>query len=291
MIETSPLVSIVVPSYNHEKYIQETIESIVNQTYDNIELIVIDDGSKDNSPQIIQKLSKKYGFKFIHRPNKGLSATLNEGIKLSKGKYWSACASDDVLILDKIAIQVGFMENNLEYGMCFSKIIAFNERGEKTKNNPKYAKSGWLFKDILYQRLTIPAASILTRKEVFDRVGLYDENLFVEDWDMFLKIANKYQIGFVNQYLAYYRLHDSNISHQKSKTYGAQKKTLEKWSGSKYYKKASIYYELKFFIYDASSNKIKATKYLFTHLQYFYYRRFIRGVVNLIFNNWIQKSD
>ena len=87
--ENIPLVSVVVPCYNHEKYVKETIESIVNQTYKNIELIVIDDGSKDNSVKVIQELADKYGFTFIHRPNKGLSATLNEGIRLSKGKYFN----------------------------------------------------------------------------------------------------------------------------------------------------------------------------------------------------------
>ena len=108
-----PLVSVIVPCYNHEKYVEETIESIVNQTYENIELIVIDDGSKDASPQIIEELSKKYNFKFIHRSNKGLSATLNEGIRLSQGKYISVCASDDKLKLDKIEKQVKFMEEIL----------------------------------------------------------------------------------------------------------------------------------------------------------------------------------
>ena len=97
-----PLVSVVIPCYNHEKFVQDCIQSVIDQTYENIELIIIDDGSKDNSVKVIQELADKYGFTFIHRPNKGLSATLNEGIRLSKGKYFSAIASDDILFLEKI---------------------------------------------------------------------------------------------------------------------------------------------------------------------------------------------
>lgn len=124
----SPLVSIVVPCYNHANYVRETIESIVNQTYKNIELVVIDDGSTDNSVEIIQKLAKNYNFTFIYRPNKGLSATLNEGMNLSKGKYFCACAcaSDDLYIIDKIEKKVKFMEENPQYGMSYGKIIRFN---------------------------------------------------------------------------------------------------------------------------------------------------------------------
>lgn len=86
-ISKKPLVSVVISSYNHEPYIEQTIESIVNQTYSNIEIIVFDDGSTDNSPVILDKLSKKYNFYFERQKNIGLSATLNKGLYLSKGKY------------------------------------------------------------------------------------------------------------------------------------------------------------------------------------------------------------
>jgi len=280
------LVSVIVPCYNHEKYVQATIESIVNQTYKNIELIVIDDGSKDASPQIIEALSKQYNFKFIHRPNKGLSATLNEGIELSQGEYIAVCASDDIYIANKIEKQVDFMENNLDYGMCFGKIISIDNFGTETKNNQKYSRSGWIFKDILYQKFTIPAVTSMFRKDIFKDIGVFDENLFVEDWDIYLRIANKYQIGYMDEYLAYYRMHDTNITHQKIKIFDSQQKILNKWKESKYYKEAQIMYELKFYIYDASVNKRKALKYFFANLKYFYYRRFIKGTMRLIFEDW-----
>ena len=91
-----PLVSIIVPCYNHEKYITECIGSIMNQTFRNFELTVIDDGSKDQSFEVLKSLQKKYEFNLIHQENRGISATLNRGIKeFSRGKYISFCASDD----------------------------------------------------------------------------------------------------------------------------------------------------------------------------------------------------
>ncbi len=281
-----PLVSIIVPCYNHEKYVQETIESIVHQTYKNIELIVIDDGSKDTSPQVIERLSKKYNFTFIHRPNKGLSATLNEGIALSKGEYIAVCASDDIFMTDKIEKQVAFMNQNTDYGICYSKTIAFDNFGNTIKNNPKNAKSGWVFKDLIYQNFTMPAPTCMYRKKIFDVVGRFDESLFVEDWDIYLRIADKYQVGFQNEYFVYYRTHDTNISKQRAKIFESQKNILDKWKTSPYYKKAMILWRLKWYRIHASHNKPEAVKYFFKEMPYFYHPRFIKGTIELIFMGW-----
>lgn len=223
-----PLVSIVVPCYNHEKYVKETIESIINQTYKNIELIVIDDGSKDNSVSVIQELADKYGFTFIHRPNKGLSATLNEGIRLSKGKYFCACASDDIYMLDKIEKQVQFMETNPEYGMCYGKIVEFDDSGYKKEREIKNAKSGWCFEELILSNF-IPAVSQMIKRDIFEDVGNFDEDLYIEDWDMWLRIVYKYKIGYVDNYLAYYRLHSNNCSSNTLKMHLAKVTIINKW--------------------------------------------------------------
>lgn len=90
-----PLVTVIIPSYNHERYISQSIESVVFQSYKNIEIIVIDDGSKDQSVTLINGLADKYGFIVIARENRGVAKTLNEGIGLARGKYMSFLASDD----------------------------------------------------------------------------------------------------------------------------------------------------------------------------------------------------
>ena len=223
-----PLVSIIVPSYNHAKYITKTIESLVNQTYSNIELIVIDDGSKDNSVQIIQKLVDKHHFIFIHRDNKGVSATLNEGIQLATGKYITFCASDDIYLTDKIEKQVEFMETNLQYEMCYGKVIHFDDIGNMKKSKIRKPKSGWIFND-LFKGNFIPAPTIFIKKNLFNEVGYFDETIPIEDWDLLLRITYKYQIGYLDEYLAYYRIHSSNTSSNIDKMIFSEKQIMMKW--------------------------------------------------------------
>jgi alpha-1,3-rhamnosyltransferase len=277
-----PLVSVVVPCYNHEKYVTETIESIINQTYKNIELIVIDDGSKDNSVDIIQKLADKYGFTFIHRPNKGLAATLNEGIKLSKGKYFSAIASDDILMPKKIEHQVNFMEVNTQYGMCYGKMLYFEDSIENTSEYPNSDTQGWIFEELFHASF-IPAPSVLIRKDVLLDVGGYDESLWIEDWDMWLRIAQKYQIGFIDEYFTYYRRHETNISKQVFKMYEAEKQILAKYKDNEYCKKAMNKRKIIWFSMLSRQYKKEALKYLPHSLKYLFTDLMVlKGLVKLI---------
>jgi len=241
------LVTVVIPSYNHQNYIKEAIESIINQSYKNIELIVIDDGSIDSSPKILDSLSKKYGFKYIHRENRGLSKTLNEALELAKGEYFSICASDDRFILDKVYKQVKFLENNLDYAVCYGNVIAFNNSGIEKRVNVKNGKSRWIFKELITADINIPAPSSMMRTHILREVGGYSEDILIEDWDMWLRVANIYKIGYLNEYLAYYRDHEKNTYKQTYKMFEAQKKILEKWSDYKYYNQALKIWQLYWF--------------------------------------------
>mgnify|MGYP000426178385 FL=1 len=282
--ENIPLVSVVVPCYNHEKYVKETIESIINQTYKNIELIVIDDGSKDGSVQVIQEMADKYGFTFIHRPNKGLSATLNEGIKLSKGKYFSAIASDDILFLEKIEKQVKFMESNPKYGMCYGKIVYFEDSIKNTSEYSNSNKQGWVFDDLLNYGCFIPAPSTFMRKEVFETVGEYDENLWIEDWDMWLRISQKYQVGYIDEYLAYYRKHDTNISSQSLKMYKAEKQILEKYKDYENFDNVIKNKKIVWFSLLSRKYKKEAMKYFMHSIKYLFVDiRVLKALIKLVF--------
>ena len=100
MNKNSPLVSVIISCFNHQDFIHPCIESVVRQTYTNFELIVFDDGSSDNSPVILEQLSRQYGFYFQAHENIGLSKTLNKALAMAKGKYVSPLGSDDMLLLD-----------------------------------------------------------------------------------------------------------------------------------------------------------------------------------------------
>jgi len=230
--EEIPLVSVVVPCYNHEKYVKETIESIVNQTYKNIELIVIDDGSIDNSVKIIQELANKYNFTFIHRPNKGLSATLNEGIKLSKGKYFCVCASDDMYMPDKIEKQVEFMENTTESNIAgVAGYVCLIKKGKVVKLlKKKYTMEKYSFQDILKHKFYLPAPTSFFRRDILIKVGGFDEDTSLEDWAIYLKLTyNGYLLIRLPYVMVYYRRHKSNYSNDIKNMDYARKKLLSKY--------------------------------------------------------------
>jgi len=216
------LVSVGVALYNHEKYIIKCLESIVKQTYKNIELIVIDDGSPDNSFQIAkdylenQEFNKNY--KIHTRPNKGMCNTLNEIAKQAKGKYISFIGSDDCWMLNKIEDQVKYLEENPEYMLVHSNSQVIDSDNNK-KNILDYSKkknTGDLFDAIIEGNGGINTPSHLYKTEVYDRIGYYDASLKFEDTDFWLRLTKIYKVGYINKIHTFYRWHEDNLSGSKN---------------------------------------------------------------------------
>lgn len=232
--DVAPLVSIIISCYNHEKYIEECILSIVNQTYKNIELIVIDDGSRDSSPAILRKLREKYGFFLKIRENRGLSKTLNEAIRNhAHGKYLAGCGSDDFLLPDRIERQVGFLENNPGCDMVFGKVYIVDKES-RIIDKPVIFKP---FPDtvtyITFDRLLdgncIPAMSAMLKRETWDKCGGYNENILIEDYDMWLKVAFYGKIAWMNEFFSCYRWHGENLSTHVLKIYTDTRELVQSW--------------------------------------------------------------
>jgi glycosyltransferase involved in cell wall biosynthesis len=273
----NPLVSIVVPSYNHEKYITEAIESVFNSAYKNIEVIVIDDGSTDNSANIIIELSKKYKFNLIIRENRGLTKTLNQALNIAKGKYFFHIGSDDKILPNKISLQVDCMEQNPDFGLCYGKMVELHEStGELREQKVRKIRSGWIFDELLKHDF-IPLITHFAKRDVLLELGGYDENLWLEDWDMWLRIAEKYQIGYINEFLGIWRLHENNNSKKILKMINAEKYTLEKWKNHKTYNSARTYREIYWFNILAKDFKKEALKYIWTAIKNPLRSRSIKG--------------
>jgi len=239
---TNPLVSVIVPSYNHEKYIIECIESIVNQSYKNIQLIVIDDGSTDKSPEILVSLKNKYGFTLVLQENHGVSYTLSRGIKeFSNGKYITFCASDDFWSHDKINKQVQYMILNPECPMCYSKCYYIDDNSQILTNRDLYKsekkfKGGSIFEDVLLVNFHLPVSYLFT-KEILEQENYFHEGIICEDFYMNLKISNKYKIGYINERLFYYRFAQKSEERIKS-VIESQKDIIDQYAESIFYKKA-----------------------------------------------------
>ncbi|MES2893448.1 MAG: glycosyltransferase [Bacteroidota bacterium] len=238
-MDNNPLVSVIVPCYNHERFVEQCIRSIKAQTYQEIQLIIIDDGSTDGSAAVIKGLQSEFNFIFESKKNEGLTRTLNYAIgKYASGKYISILASDDYWFPEKIKLQVKFMEANSNYGMVCgqAKVVDLfnNVKGTIGAN----IKPRDLELENLLLENKIPALTALYRRDIFHEVGGYDETLYFEDWDLWLRIAEKSKIGLLNVPLGYYRMHAENMSAKSIIMSENQLKLLDKWRHNPSYKRA-----------------------------------------------------
>lgn len=219
---SQPLVTVCIPSFNHGHFIQEAIASVIEQNYRNIELIVIDDGSQDDSKEKIESMrdqcEERFGrFVFISQENQGVSASLNRMLHLAKGEYISLLASDDKYEPHKLSILI---ENVCDYDVIFSDALFIDEKSniiDKGSFISIYDKFGFTnsrCNEIKYEQILrknmIPALSVLYKKSALAKVDFFDENLRLEDWDIYLKMLKNGNFKFVNNVLGYYRYHGEN---------------------------------------------------------------------------------
>jgi glycosyltransferase involved in cell wall biosynthesis len=220
VVDTLPLVTVIAVCYNHSRFALESLESIRHQTYQNIQLIIIDDCSTDDSVAVIQNWMAAHQVEstFIaHAENKGVCATLNECLAHARGKYVSLIATDDVWVLDKIENQVRQMEELPEdVAVLYSDAWQMDESGAllpemfiESHRSFTSAPEGHIF-SVLLESNFIPAMTTLIRKSCLDKVGLYDESLCYEDWDMWLRLARHFNFSFSTSVAAKYRIVSSS---------------------------------------------------------------------------------
>ncbi len=207
-----PLVSILIPVYNSEKYIRETLESALRQTYEYIEIVIVDDGSQDRTRDIITSYNDPR-IRYIHKEHEGIPKTRNRLLREARGIYLTYLDSDDIYLPQKVEEQVQFLETHPEYALAYCDMRYFFDGKPETFYRHTYAYySGDVF-DKLLERMFITNTAIMFRREVLERVGYYDETFReVEDLPYFLKMARAgLQFGYLDKQLVYYRLRkDSN---------------------------------------------------------------------------------
>lgn len=208
-----PLVSVIISSYNHGQYIEACINSVLAQTYPGIELLVVDDGSSDDSVARIRRMQEEHGFDFVARENRGLARTLNELVARSKGSLIAPFGSDDVMLPERLALQVAYMQDKPEVGICTGNIRTIDEQGRaipgKDRNRPLRRLD---FEDLFNARKDgAPAPTLLFRRDALDAVGGFDPAIRLEDLLIELKITHAgYFIDILPDVLALYRVHDTN---------------------------------------------------------------------------------
>src|SRR6476661_6254879 len=219
-LENYPLVTVFVGCYNQSRFVAECLESVRHQTYPNLQVIIFDDCSKDDSVAVIDSWLKKHylDWQFIpHTRNIGICASLNEVLRLGRGKYISMVAADDVWLPDKTSRQVEMMELMPEdVGVLYSDAFQIDENGEMLPQmfieaHRKFIvpPEGFLF-DVLWEGNFIPAMTTLIRRDCFTKVGMYDEDLWFEDWDMWMRISRKFRFAYDKLPAARYRVVSSS---------------------------------------------------------------------------------
>lgn len=227
-----PLVTVVIPNYNYAKYLPDCLNSILEQSYTPLEVILVDDGSTDDSLLIAKRYSDRV--KIVANEHSGVNAARNLGIKNSNGKYIAFCDSDDLWLTTKIEVQVNFLEANPGFGLVYSGIQIVTE--DLTLIEAKVAKNaGDCSKEFIKRPgeaiVLLGASTALIRGDLVKDIGGFDESLNGpgEDLDFFRRICEKTLIDFIDEYLVLYRQHQISASRVSSeKYYDGNRKVLLK---------------------------------------------------------------
>lgn len=201
--EKRPLFSIVIPAYNREKVITRAIDSILKQTIDDYEIIVVDDGSSDNTEKVVKAYSTNK-IKYILQENQGATSARNTGIVNSKGKYISFLDSDDEWMTNMLEKQLSCFENDKSVGLVYSNFMIAYPDGHLDNFSKQLGIEGNVYADILKQGYLAPTSVISVRTECFDKVGLFDKDLPAsQDDDICFRLSKVYAIKYIPEVMAY----------------------------------------------------------------------------------------
>ena len=217
MPHSKPKISVIIPTYNCERYIADTIASILGQTFNDLELIVIDDGSTDRTREIVA--SHPAPVRLITQENAGVCAARNRGIREAAGEFICLMDHDDYWFPDKLALQLKQFEVSPEVGVVYASFILWHAAADgsfpvpATFNLDKFPDgvdkdfSGWIYHQFLLDCWMLTSTAMF-RRDVFDKCGIFDESLpYSEDWDLWLRIAREFEFVMLNRPNTLYRQH------------------------------------------------------------------------------------
>lgn len=239
-MNNEPLVSVIVPAFNAAKTIAETISSALNQTYGNIEIVVIDDNSNDNTAEIMGEMCGRFKNIIYHKnaTKTGPSASRNIGIASSSGNYIAFLDSDDLWLSGKIRRQVDYFLSYPDISLVFCKSKILRYQGMLDCPNVKFPKEIFVSQEKAYGRLLLSnfmnTSSVMVRKIIFKETGYFDENIFLaEDHDLWLRILKEgFRFGFIDEFLVIYRDNPAGTSKNPTKFESTKLDFLKKHLGN-----------------------------------------------------------
>jgi len=288
------MVSVIIPSYNCGPYVTRAIESVLGQTYKEYEIIIVDDGSTDNTKKIVEKYLNFKNINYIYQKNKGVAVARNTGIINAKGNYIAFLDADDYWVQEKLAVQIKVFEKKPDLELIHSNVYVAYENSTKIDKycmNINYNKLSQkkLVEKILFWEADISMPSVIIKRIVFDRVGYFDEKLTYlgcEDREFFLRAFPKIKTFFLNDYLAYYFQRKNSLTKKFDKMQEGREYLIEKIiMGTDYFKNknkirricySKLYFRMGTNFFRSENKKdaikrfIESIKYYFNLMSIFY---------------------
>ncbi|MEO8649955.1 MAG: glycosyltransferase [Acidobacteriota bacterium] len=208
----SNLVSVIIPNFNYAEFLDEAVNSVLSQTYPNVEIVIIDDGSTDNSRSVIDGLGDSV--KSVFQENAGVSAARNNGFKLCCGDYIAFLDADDVWLPTKIEEQMKIFSEDPEIGLVHSGYLTIDHAGNELEEFTTGASGKLSEEFLLFEKpvILVGGSGMILKKALFDDVSGFDLNLTTSaDWDLCRRVALKCKVGFSSKVLVKYRMHGTNM--------------------------------------------------------------------------------
>ncbi|NOY07807.1 MAG: glycosyltransferase family 2 protein [Spirochaetes bacterium] len=194
-----PLVSVIIPTYNRKQFVLEALKSVFEQTYNSMEVIVVDDGSTDGTEAVLKAVYNHHRLRYFHIPHCGFpGAVRNYGIKEAEGEYIAFLDSDDLWMKEKIDKQIAYMLDNPDIKICHTREIWLRGTTVVSQSGQKHRRGGYIFEDAL-KKCIIGPSTVLIKKPVFEAHGGFNESLEIaEDYELWLRLTSLYTIGYLD---------------------------------------------------------------------------------------------
>ena len=286
----NPLISVIMPCYNHVAYVEQAVVSVIEQEHDSFELIVVDDCSVDGSYELLETLSARYGFRLIRmESNQGVCAAMNRGLSIARGKFIATMDSDDVMLPNRLSLQSAYLEENEQVGLVGGKVIYIDKYGSEIKRE-KADGSGEVkvltIGEILYEAFAVGGPVSMYRRDSLSEESPYDERLRVQDFQMTLKVAaSGKEVHVLPFWITAYRRHGTNISRtQYQRQFEDDMRVIEPFAGLAEYRFARRAIINKALKHAVKGSKLYAAKLFFMLPVYMWNRVTIKRFVRFLFS-------
>ncbi len=213
----TPTVSVIITTYNYAAFISEAIDSVLNQTVSADEIIVVDDGSTDDTFDVLARYRQRGQITYVRQPNQGPSAARNRGIQESSGNLVAFLDADDTWLSEKLELQLAWLEDHLDASMVSGQMIWWHvEGGSRRVVRFEPLSPTRLRRELVIRNVAGNPSMALIRRNAIDKVGIFDTALrWGEDWEFFFRLSRVGELGFVTEPVIVYRWHRQNLSHER----------------------------------------------------------------------------